>query len=122
MRRAPKIRFVRPCKLEHIESIDPSTDFFFIARTDSEVSLVCETEKAPFATTAREDGWRALRFGGDLELSLTEALSKLSGLLSDNGISVFAVFTFDSDYVLIRDTDLEKALDVLGAAGYNIVR
>ncbi len=110
------------CKLEHIESIDPSTDFFFIARTDTEVSLVCETERTPFAATTREDGWRALRFGGDLELSLTETLSKLSGLLSDNGISVFAVFTFDSDYVLIRETDLEKAVDVLKAAGYNISR
>lgn len=109
-------------KVNHIENIDPSNDFFFIARTDNEVSLVCETEKTPFSTAAREDGWKALRVKGVLDFSLTGILSKIAGILAENGIAIFAVSTYDTDYILVKDDKLDKALNVLGEGGYDICR
>ena len=109
-------------KVNHIENIDPSNDFFFIARTDNEVSLVCETEKTPFSTAAREDGWKALRVKGVLDFSLTGILSKIAGILAENGIAIFAVSTYDTDYILVKEDKLDKALNVLGEGGYDIFR
>lgn len=110
------------CKMEHIENIDPSTDFFFIAKTDNEVSLVCETEKTPFSTAARDDGWKAFRVKGLLDLSLSGILAKMTGILADNGIGTFAVSTFDTDYILVKEENFDKALNALGEGGYKICK
>lgn len=107
------------CKVNHIENIDPSNDFFFIARTDSEVSLVCETDKTPFSTASREDGWKAFRIRGVLPLTATGVISKISAILADCGICIFAVSTYDTDYILVKEESLEKAKNVLTDKGYD---
>lgn len=94
-------------------------EFTFIAKTDEENSLVCPTEDVPANTTHREDGWRAFRIEGELDFSLVGILAKISTLLADNGIGIFAISTYNTDYILTKDMD--KAVAVLRNSGYNII-
>ena len=102
--------------------IDTNGTFFFIGRTDEEISLVCPTAEAPARTLAREDGWRGFRIRGTLDLSLVGILSRLSAVLAEAGIGIFAVSTYNTDYILVKEKDLDRALDMLAAAGYEIDR
>ena len=70
----------------------------------------------------REDGWRAFRIQGVLDFSLIGILSKLSAILAGNGIGIFAVSTFNTDYILVREDDFDRAMNVLAAAGYGIAQ
>ena len=106
------------CKLPSAAGIDLSADFYFLGKTDEEISMVCRTEQAPAETTAREDGWRAFRIEGMLDFSLTGILSRLSAILAENGIGIFAVSTYNTDYILVKAENLQKAMTVLQAAGY----
>ncbi len=106
------------CKPAFAEQIDPAMDFYFLGRTDEEISLVCRTEDTPAETLAREDGWRAFRIEGTLDFSLVGILSKLSAILAENGIGIFAVSTFNTDYILVKAENLDRALAALAAAGY----
>ncbi|MBQ3866026.1 MAG: ACT domain-containing protein [Clostridia bacterium] len=96
--------------------------FVFIGKTDRERSLVCETSRVPADALTREDGWRAFRVAGQLDFSLVGILSKITSSLAAAGIGVFAVSTFDTDYVLVKEQDLENALSALCAAGYEAVQ
>lgn len=109
------------CKVEAITDIDMTADFFFIGKTDEEMSLVCKTHDVPKNTTERDDGWKGFRIQGVLDFSLIGILSKLSGILAENNIGIFAVSTFNTDYILIKTENYEKALSVLSAEGYTIV-
>ena len=106
------------CKLPSAAGIDLSADFFFLGKTDEEISLVCRTEQTPAGTEAREDGWRAFRIEGVLDFSLTGILSRLSAVLAENGIGIFAVSTYNTDYILVKADHLGKAMNVLREAGY----
>ena len=109
------------CKVEAITDIDMTADFFFIGKTDEEMSLVCKTNDVPKNTTERDDGWKGFRIQGVLDFSLIGILSKLSGILAENHIGIFAVSTFNTDYILVKAGNFEKALCVLSAEGYTIV-
>ena len=106
------------CKLPSAAGIDLSADFFFLGKTDEEISLVCRTEQAPAEATAREDGWRAFRIEGMLDFSLTGILSRLSAILAENWIGIFAVSTYNTDYVLVKKENMRRAMEALAAAGY----
>ena len=106
------------CKVRSIADINLTADFFFIGRTDEELSLVCETKDAPAATVEREDGWRGFRIEGVLDISLIGILSKISSILAENGIGIFAASTFNTDYVLVKADNFEKAALALEASGY----
>ena len=106
------------CRVESMPAVDLSADFFFLARTYEELSLVCRTDRAPADTVAREDGWRGLRIEGVLDFSLVGILSGISCILAENDISIFAVSTFNTDYILVRKEQLERAMKALEAAGY----
>ena len=108
------------CKVESVADIDLTRGFYFIGRTDEEVSLVCRTEDVPARTVERDDGWRGFRVAGVLDFSLIGVLSKLSTVLADNGIGLFAVSTFNTDYILVKEQNLFRALDALGKAGFII--
>ena len=109
------------CKVEVITDIDLTTDFFFVGKTDDEISLVCKTEDSPVKTTERDDGWKGFRIQGILDFSLIGILSKLSGILAENNIGIFAVSTFNTDYILVKEENFERALSVLSEEGYTIV-
>ena len=108
------------CKVETVADIDMSKEFYFIGKTDEEISLVCKTEDTPAHTLERDDGWRGFRIQGVLDFSLIGILSKLSGILADNKIGIFAVSTYNTDYILVKDKDFEKALSVLSDEGYTV--
>lgn len=109
------------CKVADILDIDTSADFYFIAKTDEELSLVCRTEDVPESTLEREDGWKGFRIQGVLDFSLIGILSKLSGILADEGIGIFAVSTYNTDYILVKEENCDRALSVLSQAGYEVV-
>ena len=109
------------CKVRSVENIDLGKDFYFIGKTDEELSLVCKTEDTPADTTDRDDGWKGFRIQGVLDFSLIGILSKLSGILADNEIGIFAVSTYNTDYILVKKENFERALRVLASAGYLIV-
>lgn len=106
------------CKLRSDKEINSNFDFFFIAKTDEEISLVCKTEDVPFNTAERDDGWRGFYFDGTLDFSLIGILSKISAILADNNIGIFAVSTFNTDYILVKSENLDKAVAVLELNGY----
>lgn len=108
------------CRAASVGDIRLDAEFFFIGRTDEELSLVCITEDVPDNTIGRDDGWRGFRIQGILDFSLIGILSKLSGILAENGIGIFAVSTFNTDYILVKKENFERAMDVLASAGYEI--
>ncbi|MBO6193179.1 MAG: ACT domain-containing protein [Clostridiales bacterium] len=108
------------CKLADGSLIDLNREFYFIGKTDEELSLVCRTEETPSNTTGRDDGWRGFRIEGVLDFSLIGILSKLSSILAQNSIGIFAVSTYNTDYILVKKENFDKALSVLAEAGYKI--
>ena len=109
------------CKVADTKNIDLAAEFYFIGKTDEELSLVCRTEDTPLSTTDREDGWRGIRIQGVLDFSLVGILSNWSGILAENQIGIFAVSTFNTDYILVKAEDFERAIRVLATAGFAIV-
>ena len=108
------------CKVSDCSEIDTGQPYIFTGSTDEERSLVCPTELVPGNTIERNDGWRAFRIEGVLDFSLIGILSKISTCLAENGIGIFAISTFNTDYVLTKENDFSKAIEVLELAGYTI--
>ena len=98
-----------------------AADFYFVGKTDEEVSLVCRTEDTPAKTVERDDGWRGFRIQGVLDFSLIGILSKLSGILAKHEIGIFAISTYNTDYILVKEENFARALSVLAAEGYRVV-
>lgn len=109
------------CKVTNVTEIDISADFYFIGKTDEELSLVCKTEDTPQNTVERDDGWKGFRIQGILDFSLIGILSKLSGILAEHKIGIFAISTYNTDYILVKEENYERALTVLASEGYTVV-
>ena len=109
------------CKVLEISNINTDADFYFIGKTDEELSLVCRTEDTPKNTVERDDGWRGFRIQGVLDFSLIGVLSKLSGILAEHNIGIFAVSTYNTDYILVKEEIYDRALTVLASEGYTVV-
>lgn len=109
------------CKVASEFDINLNKEFYFIGKTDEECSLVCVTEDTPANTLEREDGWKGFRIQEVLDFSLIGILSKLSGILAEHKIGIFAVSTFNTDYILVKEENFDRALKILDLAGYDIV-
>ena len=109
------------CQVKDFSAVDWHTPFCFTACTDEECSLVCPTAAVPQETLKREDGWRAFRIEGVLDFSLIGILARISGILAERSIGIFVVSTYNTDYVLVKEQQLEKALEVLRKNGYTIL-
>ena len=109
------------CKVTDISDIDLTSNFYFIGKTDEELSLICKTKDVPLKTVERNDGWRGFRIPGVLDFSLIGILSNLSGILAENNIGIFAVSTYNTDYILVKEENYERALSVLTSKGYTVV-
>ena len=110
------------CKLPDLSEVNLADSFCFIGKTDEELSLVCSSDHVPGNASLSEDGWRAFRIEGILDFSLVGILAKITGLLAEAGIDIFAVSTYNTDYVLTKADCFERALAALAAAGYEVVR
>ena len=82
------------CKIRDLSGVNLTDAFYFIGKTDEELSLVCRTEHVPEETTDREDGWKAFRIEGVLDFSLIGNLAEISAVLAECSIGIFVVSTF----------------------------
>jgi hypothetical protein len=94
-------------------------DFFSITHTPDEISIVASQNLIPEGAPC-EKGWRCLKVNGPLDFSLTGVLSSLANPLAQAGISIFALSTYETDYLLVRQSDLEKALQILRQEGFEV--
>ena len=108
------------CKVEDYSRLDLGQPFVFTGSTDEERSLVCPTAIVPQNTVERDDGWKALRIMGILDFSLIGILSRISSVLAENRIGIFAVSTFNTDYVFVKKNDFDKSIKALEDAGFII--
>lgn len=119
-----KIKMLQPefsvCKVADYTMTNLNAEYCFIGKTDEENSLVCLTKDVPANTVSRDDGWRVFRIEGVLDCSLIGILSRLSGILAENSIGIFAVSTYNTDYILVKSENFEKAVSVLAKNGYDL--
>ena len=108
------------CKVTDYSGIDLTQPFCFTGTTDEENSLVCPEALVPDNTTDRDDGWKGFRIIGQLDFSLIGILAGISKVLASNGIGIFAISTYNTDYILTKEKNFEKSLRVLKDAGYEI--
>ena len=108
------------CKVADYGGVDLGAPFVFSGATDGEKSLVCPTALVPANTTARSDGWRAFRVAGTLDFSLVGILAALSKTLADAGVGIFAISTFDTDYILTKSEDFKRAAAALASVGHDL--
>jgi hypothetical protein len=108
------------CQIASPADLRENTDFYFLSKTDEELSLVCRTGDTPTNAIRREDGWRGFRIAGQLDFSLVGILARITTLLADAGIGLFAVSTYNTDYILVKAENLEQSLMLLREAGYQI--
>ena len=108
------------CKVANYSEVRMEEPFVFTGSTDKEKSLVCPSDTAPGNSVERGDGWRGFRISGQLDFSLVGILSKIAKVLANQGISIFAVSTYDTDYVFVKEENFEKAIKVLKGNHYRI--
>lgn len=110
------------CRLGPDEAIPDwvfSTSFWSITRTDEEVSLMLQEEFVPSSWKA-EKGWCCLKVLGPLDFSITGVVASLSTPLAQAGVSILAISTYDTDYLLVRNGDVDRAKEVLIDHGHRI--
>lgn len=109
------------CKVPDLTKVNFNDEYWFLSKTDEEISLVCQNKYVPDNNIEREDGWKAFRIQGILDFSLIGILSGISTILAENKIGLFAVSTFNTDYILVKENNYNMALEKLKAAGYIII-
>lgn len=112
------------CKLVADATIPPwasANQFFSITRTADELSIVCRQDAVPEEIRC-ERGWRCFRVAGAMPFSVVGVLASLTTPLAEAGISVFAISTFDTDYLLVKEDYFEKAVTALVQAGHSITK
>lgn len=108
------------CQVTDYLQVNPDAEFCFIQKTDEEKSLVCETKDVPSNTIKRDDGWKSFRIQGVLDFSLIGILADIANILKKNKISIFAVSTYNTDYIMVKKDNLKAALEALKNYGYEI--
>ncbi|MGY0372375.1 ACT domain-containing protein [Clostridium sp. JNZ J1-5] len=103
------------CRLDKTDLIPEWTkdsDFFSITKTSDELSIVCFQDSIPNDVKCERD-WRILKIEGPLDFSLIGILASISAILAQKGISIFAISTYDTDYILVKDKDINNAIEAL---------
>lgn len=108
------------CKVADIPSEFDKNKLFFVANTDEEISLVCTEDSLPQNALEISLDWRAFRVSGVLDFSLIGILADIATLLAKNNISIFAISTFNTDYILTKAAKFDKAIELLKNSGYEI--
>jgi hypothetical protein len=109
------------CRLSPQDAIPSwaTGEFLSITRTPTELSIVCGQELVP-AGMKCEAGWRVFEVAGPLEFALTGVLAAIATPLAAAGVSIFALSTFNTDYVLVKEDKLAEAMAALRAAGHEV--
>ncbi len=119
------IRFMKEdftvCQIGDLQQVDLDIPYCFLAKTVHELSLVCRSEDVPEKALKREDGWQAFYIEGSLDFALTGILAGIADVLTKKGISLLALSTYDTDYILVKKEKMAQALQTLEEAGYTIM-
>jgi hypothetical protein len=110
------------CRLDPHAAVPPWAArgrFSSITRTADELSIVCASDDVPDAVPAQRER-RGLTVRGPLDFSLVGIVAALAGVLAASSISIFVVATYDTDYLFLRDADLDRALAALRSAGHTV--
>jgi hypothetical protein len=108
------------CRLGPDDALPPwarAGDLRAVTRTASELSIVCREDSVPDGVTSN-CGWRAIAVDGTLDFALTGVLAALASPLAEAGVSIFAISTYDTDYVLVKADTLDRAVAALSSAGH----
>ncbi len=108
------------CQIASMADV-PDEEYVFLARTPDEISLVCRSESVPESTPVRDDGWRGMLIQGCLDFSLVGILNRILEILALQSISVFAVSTYNTDYIFVKGTSLDLAVQALKEEAYDVV-
>lgn len=111
------------CRLDKTDLIPEWTkdsDFFSITKTSDELSIVCFQDSIPNDVKCERD-WRILKIEGPLDFSLIGILASISTVLAQKGISIFAISTYDTDYILVKDKDINNAIEALVNERYEVI-
>lgn len=108
------------CQVEDYSLVNFEAPYCFIGKTEDEKSLVCATSEVPSNIIKKDDGWKTVYIQGALDFSLIGILSQIASILADNAISIFAVSTYNTDYVLIKSENYQRGLEILKSKGYEI--
>ena len=110
------------CRLRADESVPSWTlsgSFYSLTRTRDELSIVCPQELVPEGVEAVR-GWKSLKVEGKLDFASVGILSSLTSCLAHVGISIFAVSTYDTDYLFVKEKDLDRGVVALRKAGHDV--
>jgi len=94
--------------------------FLSITRTSDELSIVCTVAGVP-KDVKSDRGWRCLKVAGPLDLALTGVLASLANPLAEAQINIFAISTYDTDYLLVKEENLARSIDALTRSGHLVV-
>lgn len=108
------------CQIADITEVDLSKPHCFLARTDEELSLVCPKDRIPAQTIQCDHNWKALRIKGELAFSLIGILANIAAVLAEAKISIYAISTYRTDYILVKADQLTNAVSALKQHGYHI--
>jgi len=108
-------------KIKDIKSLDLDQDFLFIAKTDEEISVVCDKDYKIDNFTEESKYWRALRVDECLDFNLIGIIKNISTVLANNNIPIFAISTFNTDYILVKEENFNKTINVLLKNNYEII-
>jgi len=110
------------CRLDataDVPSWSAGGQFASISRTPDELSVVCLEVNVPSGMTC-EPGWRILKCEGPLDYALTGIMASIAEPLADAGVPIFPIATYDTDYILVKETHLETAIRALTAYGHAV--
>jgi len=110
------------CKLTQAVPAPTNAAFWNLSITPDEISLVCAESQIPAQAQSVEHGWKALQVAGTLDFGMVGVIAAISAVLAAAKISIFVVSTYNTDYILVKETALEAAISQLQSAGYEIER
>ena len=111
------------CRLDKAELIPQWTtvsDFFSVTKTSDELSIICNENNIPSGIKC-EKNWRVLKIEGPLDFSLIGILAAITAILAQKSISIFAVSTYDTDYILVKDKNIDNAIAALINENYEVI-
>lgn len=109
------------CQVKDYSLVNFDSEYCFIGKTEEEKSLVCLTNDVPTNVTQRDDDWKAFYIQGVLDFSLIGILARIASVLANNKIPIFALSTYNTDYILMKKEHYQKGLEVLRNSGYKII-
>ncbi|WP_170275536.1 ACT domain-containing protein [Lactococcus lactis] len=105
-----------------VEDLDLSIKPLHIGLTNDEISVIAPTNTVPSITINRNDGWKMFKVEGVLDFSSVGIVSSISSVLAKAKLSIFSVSTYNTDYILVKNNNLDKAIKALNGAGLEVIQ